>query len=214
MASVVLPTRESAPEMAVQQITSAQADAYVLLALPASASLLLYNLAAVGALKDPARWYLSPTLHTPALLETIPKGMLDGAHGVATGTTAGATEFVQRFTDRWQDRPLDDAYPFYDAAAIAIFALQRALAREGTIPEGTGLARHIIAVTQAGGTPVRWNELGRGLELLRQGNEVGYVGLTGTLEFDASWQTTAASTSWWTIGPDGFVPVPSNSNCR
>ena len=75
-----------------------------------------------------------------------------------------------------------------------MLALQRALSREGTIPGGTGLARHIIAVTHASNTPVRWNELGRGLELLREGREVGYVGLSGPLEFDVSGQTPGAGT--------------------
>jgi hypothetical protein len=140
--------------------------------------------------------------------------MLDGAHGVATGTIAGATDFSEQFARRWQDAPLDDAFPFYDAGAVAALALQRALAREGSIPAGSGLVPHIVAVTRASGTPVRWNEVGRGLELLRNGEEVGYIGLTGALEFDASGQTTAANTSWWTVGPAGFADIPSSSNCR
>ena len=35
------------------------------------------------------RWYLSPTLHTPALLETIPKGALAGARGRGAGHGGG-----------------------------------------------------------------------------------------------------------------------------
>jgi hypothetical protein len=135
-------------------------------------------------------------------------------NGVATGTVAGAAEFRARFSQRWQDVPLDDAYAFYDAGAVAVLALQRALARTGTIPGGIGLSQHIVAVTQPTGVRLQWNEIERGLELLRQGQEVGYVGLSGPLEFDASGKTSAANTSWWTIQQAGFVDVPSNSNCR
>jgi ABC-type branched-subunit amino acid transport system substrate-binding protein len=209
-----LPSEQFSTEMDVRPITSVDADSYVLATAPASASSLMYTLAAVGKLGDPARWYLSPTLHTPAFLETIPTGLLDGAHGVATGTVAGAADFRARFTARWHDQALDDAYSFYDAGAIVALALQRAISREGAVPSGTGLGRHIIGVTHAGGTPVRWDELDRGLELLRQGQEVGYVGLSGLLEFDVTGQSRSANTNWWTISGGRFTDVASHSACR
>ena len=168
----------------------------------------------MGPLQPPAGWYLAPTLHTPAFLENIPKGSLDGARGVATGTIAGANAFRVGFAARWQDAPLDDAYPFYDAGAIAALAMQRAMAREGTIPTGAGLGPHVIAVSRAGGIPVSWDELDRGLALLAEGQEVGYVGLSGLLEFDATGQTLTTNTNWWTIGPEGFADVASKSDCR
>jgi ABC-type branched-subunit amino acid transport system substrate-binding protein len=192
----------------------ANADAYLLAAPPETASALVYALAAVGALDDPSRWFLSPTLHTPAFLDSIPKGILTGARGVSSGTVAGAADFRMRFTARWQDDPLDDAYPFYDAGAIAVLAIQRALRDEHAIPAGTGLSRHLIAITRAGGAPVQWNEIGRGLELLRQGQEIEYFGLTGQLQFDEQGQAQTASTKWWTITDQGFQDIPHGSDCR
>jgi ABC-type branched-subunit amino acid transport system substrate-binding protein len=216
--ALVLPSDESTNEMSVPHIVAAMADAYLLATMPASASSLLFAMAAVGELQDPSRWYLSPTLHTPALLETIPRGLLQGARGVAAGTAAGAHDFRSAFAARWQDQPLDDAYAFYDAAAVAILALQRAVVQEGEIPGGAGLDRHIIAVTHAAGMPVKWNELELGLQALQAGEEVGYVGLSGgPLEFDLSGQTREASTSWWTVGPEGFGPLPKTGtmgDCR
>jgi ABC-type branched-subunit amino acid transport system substrate-binding protein len=209
-----LPTGEASHESTLLPITRARADAYVLATSPSAATSVIYAMAALSALGDPRAWYLSPTLHTPAFLDTIPKGMLQGAHGVATGTAAGAGEFRERFFQRWQDQPLDEAYSFYDAGAIAVLALQHALSREGAIPTGTGLARHLIAVTRASGTPVRWNELGRGLELLRAGQEVGYIGLSGPLEYDITGQTATANTNWWTIDGGAFADVASKSECR
>jgi hypothetical protein len=211
---VFLPSNQLSNATTVQPITAWPADAYVLLALPTSASSLVFALAAVGALGPPSRWYLSPTLHTPALLETIPKGALAGAHGVAPGTVAGASDFRNRFVARWHDQPLDDAYPFFDAGAVAMLALERAVVREGAIPTGAALSPHILAVTNGGGTPVRWNEMDRGMDLLRQGQEVEYVGLSGALEFDLLGQAAAANTNWWAIGQDGFDPVPNLGNCR
>jgi branched-chain amino acid transport system substrate-binding protein len=191
-------------------------DAYVLAALPASASSLVYALTAAGALTEPSRWYLSPTLHTQALLDTIPKRALEGARGVSPGTVGGSASFRERFARQWQDVPLDDAYPFYDAGAIAVLALERALRDEGAITESTNLNAHIRAVTGAGGTLVQWDEIDVGLRLLRRGGEVEYVGLSGTIQFDASGQTplAAASTKWWTITDRGFKDLVSTSVCR
>jgi ABC-type branched-subunit amino acid transport system substrate-binding protein len=215
MPKVVLPTDRVSTTKNIEPITSVSADAYVLAAFPASASSLIYALAAAGRLQDPTRWYLLPTLHTPAFLETIPKGALDGAHGVSPGTVAGATEFRNRFQARWQDAPLDDAFPFYDAAAIAVLALARGIAREGQVPTGTGLSPHVVAVTHAGGVTVPWDEIGRGLELLAAGQEIEYIGLSGAIEFDLSGQSqAAANTNWWTIGPAGFEDVAHPSNCH
>jgi ABC-type branched-subunit amino acid transport system substrate-binding protein len=211
---VVLPTNQASNTMTLQPITSAGADAYVLATLPASASSLVFAMAAVGALKDPTQWYLSPTLHTPAFLDTVPKGLLAGARGVAPGTVAGAADFRARFGARWQDRPLDDAYSFYDAGAIAMLALQRAVVEESALPGGLGLIKHIVGVTHAGGVPVQWNELDRGFRLLEEHKDIEYIGLTGLIEFDVSGQTSTSSTNWWTIGPDGFADIPRTSECN
>jgi len=209
----VLPTDETSTIATVRPLAASTADSFVLAAFPTSASSLMYALSSIGGL-DPSRWYLSPTLHTPAFLASIPQGMLRGSHGVAPGTVAGAVDFAASFKARWQDSPLDDAYPFYDAGAIAALSLARAVAREGALPTGTGLSKHIQAVTRAGGVSVLWNEFGKGIELLRSGVEIQYFGLSGFIEFDISGQTPAASTSWWTISENGFTDVRQESNCN
>jgi ABC-type branched-subunit amino acid transport system substrate-binding protein len=214
MPKYVVPTDEAATKATVRPITAVTADAYLLAAFPTSASSLVYALTASGSLNEPARWYLSPTLHTPAFLDSIPKGLLKGAHGVSAGNSIGGADFRARFNQLWQDVPLDDAYPFYDAGAISALALERAFTRQGTIPAGGGLGEHILAVTKGGGTPIRWNELDMGLQLLRAGQEIEYVGISGSTQFDSSGQTPSASTNWWTIGDDGFTEVPRPNECQ
>jgi ABC-type branched-subunit amino acid transport system substrate-binding protein len=212
----VLSTDQASTVETVRNISRAleNADAYVLATSPDAAVSLVYALTAVGALDKPKRWYLSPTLHTPAFLQAIPREAMLGAAGVAPGNVAGAADFRAQFMARWHDTALDDAYSFYDAGALAVLSLQRALKEEQAIPTGTGLSRHLIAITKAGGTPVRWNEIGLGLELLRQGQEIEYVGLNGQFQFDAVGKTQVSTTKWWTIGQEGFVDTPHGSDCR
>jgi ABC-type branched-subunit amino acid transport system substrate-binding protein len=211
----VLPTDRATTAKNVEPIANLDADAFVLAAFPSSASSLIYALAATGRLQDPARWYLLPTLHTPAFLSTIPKDTMNGVRGVSPGTVAGAGAFRSQFATRWLDAPLDDAYPFYDAGIISALALARAVARDGAIPTGTGLSPHIVAVTATGGTRIGWDEVGRGLDLLAQGQEVEYIGLTGALNFDPAGQAvSAANTNWWTINGAGFADLPRVSDCK
>jgi branched-chain amino acid transport system substrate-binding protein len=210
----VLPASQASTAQSVGPIAALAADAYVLAASPTVASSLIYALTAIGAFKDPTRWYLSPSLHTPAFLDWMPKGSLTGVHGIAPGTVAGAGDFRASFFARWQDAPLDDAYPFFDAGAIAVLSLQHAVTHSGEVPTGTGLAEHVVAVTHPGGRPIRWNELDRGLALIQAGTEIEYLGLSGSVAFDLSGQTPGASTKWWTVDYDQFMDVPAMSTCR
>jgi ABC-type branched-subunit amino acid transport system substrate-binding protein len=210
----VLPTNDIPTRSTVEPIVSSHADAFVLAAFPPSATALVYALLANGALDDPTRWYLSPSLHSPVFLESLPKGSLAGARGVSQGAITEGAAFRARFTARWEDEPLDDAYPFYDAGALAVLSLQRALVHDGAIPTGAGLSKHIIAITRPGSTPVGWNDLPEGLARLRQGEDISYRGLSGRLEFDTLGQSPGALTSWWTIGADGFVLRDGKSDCR
>jgi ABC-type branched-subunit amino acid transport system substrate-binding protein len=212
---VLLPNDLSSNKEIIPTISRAilDADSFVLAAFPTSASSLIYALTARGEIADPGRWYMSPTLHTPAFLESIPKGVLDGARGVSSGTVSGSADFRAAFAQRWHDVPLDDAYPFYDAAAVSALGLQRAVQRTGAVPDKTGLFDHILAVSRAGGTQVQWNELDKGLALLARGEEIEYFGLSGLIQFDAIGQTPTASTKWWTIADQAFSDIPRQGDC-
>jgi branched-chain amino acid transport system substrate-binding protein len=210
----VLPTSASPSSNAVTAVTASTADAFVLAAFPPSAISFVYALLAHAAITDPTRWYLSPTLHSPLFLNSIPKGAMYGARGVSQGSVSEVADFQARFAARWADQPLDDAYPFYDAGAVAALSLQRALSREGAVPTGNGLSKHVIAVTRDGATPIRWNELDRGLERLRAGEEITYLGLAGQLEFDSLGLSVGAITNWWTVGADGFADRARVSECK
>ncbi len=169
---IVIPDVATAESVAA--IVSANADAYVLAGYPATAASLFNALLASGAVGDPTRWYLSPTLHSPAFLSSISRDALQGVRGVAASKGPSAEAFQARFRQRWHDEPLDDASSFYHAGALAALALVRAQTREGTVP-GADLRAHVVAVTGAGGHPVRWDQIGEGMDRLRQGQEIEYV---------------------------------------
>jgi hypothetical protein len=95
-----------------------------------------------------------------------------------------------------------------------VLSLQRALVKDGKIPGGPDLGKHIVAVTGSAGIPVRWNELAQGLAHLRAGEEIKYGGVSGSLEFDGLGYARGQLTTWWTIGADGFAPREGKGDCQ
>ena len=109
---IFLPSGEPSNEVTVQPILAAEADAYVLAALPPSASSLVYALAAVGALQDPGRGFTSrPPCTPPPCSRPSPRACWRGRAGWPPARSAGVDAFRARFSGRWQDPPLDDATP-------------------------------------------------------------------------------------------------------
>jgi ABC-type branched-subunit amino acid transport system substrate-binding protein len=213
---IFLPSDVTADEAALQQIIVPTRDAFILAASANTATSLLYALAGMGALTDARQWYLSPTLHTSALLENLPKTLMAGAKGVASGQAYGGSTFKADFIARWGDVPFDDAYNYYDAGVVAALAMERALITGGAIPDGIGLAAHIVAVTQDGGVKVRWNQVAEGLQLLREGQRISYSGLYGLLAFDETGQTNTVNTTDWTVDGAGHFAeyMPPANDCE
>ncbi len=190
------------------------ADGYVLAAPTTVATSLVYGLIAAGALGDPTRWYLSPTLHSPAFLASIPKGGVHGCPRRLSGHGRRGRGFPGAVHRPLAGRPARRRLPLLRRRRPG-----RPVPAAGAAPGG-GHSRPAGPVhaphrrDQAGGVPVKWNEIGRGLELLRQGQEIEYFGLTGQIQFDAAGEARVASTKWWAIGDDGFVDMPKDSKCN
>lgn len=51
------------------------------------------------------RWNFSPTLHTPVLLQSLPRGALVGAHGVGSVAFDGLGYATGTLTSWWTIRP-------------------------------------------------------------------------------------------------------------
>ena len=189
------------------------AEAYLLAASPDTAPSLVYALTALGALEDPTRWFLSPTLAHARLSRVHPQGGAQGrarrlppARSRARASSAGLQPALAGRAPRRRlpllrrrrhrrARPRNAPWP-------------RRATSPGIRPVPAHRGRH-----PPGGTPVHGTRSARAWSLLRRrGNR--YFGLTGQLAFDNAGQTQTASTKWWTITDEGFVDVTRTSTCR
>lgn len=98
---------------------------------------------------------------------------IDGSTGQVPGTdSTGATVFAELVGDA-----IDISSPYvgesYDAAALIMLAMQAA----GSVEPGDYKGK-ILDVANAPGTPILPGELAKGLEILKNGGDIDYVGAT------------------------------------
>jgi len=200
--SVTIPSRAGLSAAEIESVLRRDADALLLMAFPESAAPVITDLS--FRTKVGARWYLSPTLDTPRFFEVVPSDALVGARLVTPGVTGGPA-FDDEFRRRWHDEPLDEAYGFYDAAALAALALQAALTQTGALPTVETLGKFVRPVAGPPGIPIFWDGLERGLALIRAGQDVDYQGVSGQLDYDDRGNPATALVQWWRLEQQGRI---------
>jgi len=204
--AVAIPARATLSSSEVEEVQRREKDALLLIAFPESAASVVSELSFRTRTRTGPPWYLSPTLHTPRFFDNVPPGALEGAQGVGPGRQSGEA-FERLFASRWNDAPLDEAFAFYDAAAVVSLALQEAFVKSGTLPSAETLGGYVRPVAGPPGLPIAWNELGRGLELIRSGQDVDYQGVSGQLDFNELGDPAVTLLQWWRLEPQGPVSV-------
>jgi branched-chain amino acid transport system substrate-binding protein len=199
--AISIPSRAGLTSSEIEDVLRRDADALLLMGFPESAAPVVSELAFRA--KMGTRWYLSPTLDTPRFFEVVPSGALVGARLPKPGRVTEGSAFEAEFRQRWGDGPLDEAYGFYDAAAIAALSLQAALVKTGALPTVDTLGDFVRLVAGPPGAPITWDGLDRGLAMIRAGEDVDYQGLSGQLDFDDRGNPDRTLVQWWRLDRGG-----------
>ena len=199
--AIAIPSRSGLSRKELLGLVGRDPDALLIMAFPESAVPVVSDLSFL--VKPGTRWYLSPTLATPRFFEVVPVPALVGAHLAKPGRMADGAAFEARFRQRWADEPLDEAYGFYDAAAIAALALQEALVKTGALPSADTLGSFVRSVAGPPGVPIAWDALDRGLALIRAGEDIDYQGVSGQLDFDGLGNPDRTLVQWWRLDRNG-----------
>jgi ABC-type branched-subunit amino acid transport system substrate-binding protein len=182
------------------------ADATVLMTSPSVAAQFLQEWAVRG---KPGKWYLGPTLNNPELLRNVPVGVLEGMKGVSADLGDRAAEFSTYFEGQTAFPPLTGSNYYFDAVALLALAVSHGLAVNGAIPDPAALKTEMLAVTSASGEAVSFDQLARGLALVKAGQEVQYQGAAGTYVLDALGDSTQTRGAIWQVQGATFVDVDS-----
>lgn len=145
-----------------------------------------------------ADWFLAPNLLNRSFLANILPGGLEGAIGVAPAVAfeADAEGLAERVEQRFGDRPFIGSYYYYDAAVLAVLAIEAAAQKAGGVPTRAEVAEQVRRVARPPGERVRWDEIPEALEAIRSGNDVNYIGITGNLLLNSSGDTDHQAMSY------------------
>jgi len=182
------------------------ADATVLMTSPRVAAQFLQEWAVRG---KPGKWYLGPTLNNPELLRNVPVGVMEGMKGVSADLGGQAALFSAYFEARTAFVPLTGSNYYFDAVALLALAVNHGIATSGTIPDPAALKTEMLAVTSAAGEAVAFDQLARGLALVKSGQKIQYQGAAGTYVLDALGDSTQTRGSIWQVQGASFVDVDS-----
>ncbi len=145
------------------------------------------------------QWLLSPVLETPVFVENTMTDALEGAVGIGIDVEERPDDFIGYFEDEWKDVPGDGAYYYFDALMVLALSMQGALEEDRGKLKYDTLVESVRSVAAPTGIQVRWDEIGDGMKYLRDGRDVYYTGLTGTLFLNQYGQQQKAPMKTWSI---------------
>jgi ABC-type branched-subunit amino acid transport system substrate-binding protein len=170
----------------------------VLATSPRAAAIFVNEFSALRA-RTP-HWFLSPLLKTDLLVKNVAPATLEGAEGVAPGVHDPFNDFPKAFSERWLgDEPLEGAYYYYDAVALAAIALEEADTGGRELPTYAELEAALVDAAGPPGESTAWDEISVGLRRVQDGTNVYYSGLTGPLLLDECGSRRSGVTSTFRV---------------
>lgn len=203
--ALAVPAQVTPGADAIEEIVARDKDSLILLAFPETAAALVSELSFQSRRLGGVTWFLSPTLNTPRFFANVLPGALLAARGPRPARPPDEGDFRAAFRQRWNDEPLDEAHAFFDAAALAALALERALRQDGALPDAQRLGAHVRPVAAPPGLPIGWNRLREALALVREGMDIDYQGISGALDFDELGDPASIGIQWWRMDAGGAV---------
>jgi branched-chain amino acid transport system substrate-binding protein len=188
-------------------------DVVALITFPKTGALVIQDWAAAGR-HD--LWYFGPALQANVIVDNTPTGAIEGMKGFSAYIPEDSRQrFSSQFAERWQgDTPLTDAYYYYDALALSALAIEAAAHDQAGPPTSSLVRDRVIPLTRGGGVVVDFQNLASGLELVRSGQAVHYVGASGHVDLtDQGYlQSTIETISVWRV-TDGRVQPFVKTTC-
>ena len=190
----------------VTDVSSGNPDVIVLIGYPDTGSQILRKAYEMGVMDD-SGWLLSEGLRDETLAESTGTDD-DGNYIIAgmTGTTpdprAAVTEynkFIIDYQDEYNKEPVTFVPNSYDAMVLLALAIEKA-GEAG----GPAIKSAIRDVANAPGEEV--SDVAKALELLREGKDINYQGVSGELTIDENGDVYGTYCVWQ-IGTDGSIEL-------
>lgn len=170
----------------------AGAEALVLIGYPENGITILRQALEEGFFN---RFIFTDGMKAPEIIDAIGAAYLAGAIGtvpMALTDTPGAERFVAAYEARFGDLP---PKPFIDTAYDATMLLALAAEQAGSA-DPAAVQAALRTVANAPGTEVYPGDWAEAVALIAAGEDINYVGASGSLEFDASGDVSGTFGHW------------------
>ncbi len=186
----------------LSQLAAGDAEALVLIAYPENGVTVLKQSLEEGLFDQ---FIFSDGMKAPEIIDQIGADFLNGAIGTAPEAIADS-EPSQSFTEAYEA-----AYgeippkPYIDTAYDATMVLALAIEQAGTT-EGEAIQAALREVANAPGTEIYPGEWSKAKALIAQGEDIDYVGASGSINFDDQGDV-AGTFAHWAINNGEIVTV-------
>ena len=134
---------------------------------------------------------------------------IEGSFGTAAGPLeiAVAEQFTADFNERFEPSTVPYNREAYDAAVLIALAMRKAgpsFFDMSRAEQGRAIRDNLRAVANPPGEEVTYGELEKAFDLLKEGKDINYQGVSGPIEFDENGDMSVGAIEIWVI-KDGKV---------
>lgn len=183
---------------ALDDALSDDPELFVVIGYPASGTQIFRDY--YGDFEDDETVMLTDGLQSEDLPGNVDNPMENaiGTAPLASGPNVDA--FTQRYEDEYDSSPGVFTAQAYDATAVLLLA--NVAAGEN---DGTAIRDQMETVANPEGTEVGPDNLGEGISMVADGEDVNYQGASSAVNFDENGDMQAVSYSIWEFGEDGSI---------
>ncbi|MBE7386244.1 MAG: ABC transporter substrate-binding protein [Leptolyngbya sp. SIO1E4] len=186
----------------LQQLASADAEALLLVGYPENGITILKQSLEEGFFD---RFVFTDGMKAPEVIDAIGAEFLDGAFGTVaqSATESDAyTLFTTAYEAQYGELP---PKPYIDTSYDALMILALALEKAGGT-DGTAIRDAMREVASAPGIEIKPGEWAKAVEAIANGEDIDYVGASGSIDFDDNGDV-AGSFAHWAIEGGEIVTV-------
>lgn len=176
----------------LQQLAEGGAEALVLIGYPENGITILKQSLEENFFDQ---FVFTDGMKAPEVIEAIGADFLNGSFGTtpqAVTESEAYQTFVKAYEAKFGEIP---PKPYIDTAYDAIMLIALAMEKAGSI-EGPAVRDALRDVANAPGVEIKPGEWAKAVEALKKGEDINYIGASGSLEFDDKGDVSGTFAEW------------------
>lgn len=188
----------------VEQVLAGNPDALNVISYPVDGNKQLVHAIELGY---EGKFLLCDGMKGEAVAAGPASKFLEGSFGTAAGASPPPEQFASDFNQRFEPSTVPYNREAYDAAVLIALAMRKtgpSFFDMSRAEQGRAIRDNLRAVANPPGEEVTYGELEKAFDLLTEGKDVNYQGVSGPIEFDENGDMSVGAIEIWVI-KDGKI---------